>query len=454
MSFVDVRFWIVVIVLLLVYQVIGKSRRSILVLSFSYFFYASFDFRFLFIILLSTIVDYFCGIKMRGIRERASKKFLYLSLFVNLGLLFSFKYLGHIGHRVNQFFEIQLPVYSGIFEWVLPIGISFYTFQTLSYTFDRYRGQIEACRDFIQFANYVSFFPQLLAGPIERARQLIPQLSSFESIKKENVFLALPIIVWGIFKKVFIADNIYPVVKTIFIQPQLNIYEVVLASFLVTLVVYCDFSAYSDIARGLARIIGVEIMENFKPFIFCKNISEFWTKWHLSLTTWIRDYVFFPFRRSAIGRRLGAWSLGIPFFLVGIWHGPDVEWLYWGASASLLFVLSRSLRTFSLQAPIQLALLWVMYCLLGFFHEMRFFEVSKLANVDYASAGELIGISLRLLPFVLPLLFFEQQINRSSSPHWYGGFSSRVKLLFWPVCLFGILFFRSDVTLTFVYFEF
>ena len=370
-------------------------------------------------------------------------------------LLFVFKYLSTFIFYVNETFNTHLPIDEGFLSWGLPVGISFYTFQTLSYTIDCYRKKISPEKNFVTFSLYVSFFPQLLAGPIERPKRLIPQLQNLEKISLESIQRAMPLLFWGGFKKLYVADNIYPMVKTVFLQPQLNIYEVVLSGFFVTLVVYCDFSAYSDMARGMARIFNVDLSINFKPFIFCRNTREFWQNWHISLTSWVRDYIFMPLIRSSLGKKFKTITVIFTFLVMGFWHGPQVSWLLWGGVASGFFIFLRILEKSSFNFSfITIPLMYAMYVLLGFLHEVRFVDLSKLIDMDFNSFGEVLGILYVSIPYLIPFVLYEAFIH-------YG--KKEVPVVHWPVplkgayygiCSFCIFFKSSEVGTHFVYFGF
>ena len=457
MNFTRIEFWICFSVICVIYQLIPSSKRKVLLLLASYGFYGSWDVRFISIIFLSTITDYFCGPMAASQIQKKSRLGLSLSLFINLGLLCFFKYISQTIQYLDGRFDLGLPVYEGIFEWGLPIGISFYTFQTLSYTIDCYKKKIKPERNFFSFALYVSFFPQLLAGPIERPGKLIPQINNLSKISLTGIQKAIPLLVWGLYKKLFVADNLYSIVKTIFLQPQLNIYEVALASFLVTLVVYCDFSAYSDLARGIARIFNVELCVNFRPFVYCVNPRQFWRCWHISLTTWIRDYVFIPLAFSGFGRRFRVITMFIPFVLIGIWHGPHVSWIVWGLTAAGFFIFFRDYleKSFFDTPIINLILMFSMYCILGFLHEVRLFDTSKLFYMDFASFGEFFEVIKVISQYLLVFLIYEAFIfygKDDDGPvakwplHWQG--------IFYGICCYGMFFRHNELSSNFVYFGF
>ena len=441
MSFVDIEFWICLVPICLIYQISPQRHRRKILLVSSYCFYGAWDVRFLSLIFLSTLTDYICGPLASSSKPKISRLAVSVSLFVNLGLLFTFKYLSAFVLYLNETFALKIPVYNGLLEWGLPIGISFYTFQTLSYTLDCYKKKIKPEKNFVTFSLYVSFFPQLLAGPIERPKRLIPQLHNLKKIRLSGLKSAMPLLFWGGYKKLFVADNIYPMVKTVFLQPQLNIYELILSSFFVTLVVYCDFSAYSDLARGIARIFNIDLCVNFRPFIFCRNTTEFWQNWHISLTSWIRDYVFIPLVRSPLGRNFRTVTIVVAFLIVGIWHGPQVSWLLWGGTAAAFFIFFRILEKSSFNFPfITMPFMYVMYVCLGFLHEVRFMDLSKFYHMDFQSFGEVLGILRVSAAYLVLFILYEAFIYYSKNEEPVTLWSPSLQGVYYGICSFFHLF--------------
>lgn len=337
MNFHSWSFAFFFIVVYVTYLFLRRHWQNRMLLAASYFFYGFWDWRFLFLIMISTMTDYVCG---RCIQAYPSRKkiFLSISLMVNLGILGFFKYFLFLCENlaaVLSWIGIQLPIP----DWniILPVGISFYTFQTLSYTIDVYRGQIKPVRNFFDFALFVSFFPQLLAGPIERAGHLIPQIQSARTVSQQDLSEGFFLIYWGLFKKVFIADNL-----GIFLYLYGNPFQlgqsagdgglILITGYAFFFQLYCDFSAYSDIARGLAMVMGFNLMENFKAPLFASNIQETWARWHISLTSWVRDYVYYPLALARFGKRQinDKVLIIIVFFLIGLWHGASWNFVFWG----------------------------------------------------------------------------------------------------------------------------
>tara|TARA_B100000519_G_C14254890_1_gene444487 strand:- start:1072 stop:2493 length:1422 start_codon:yes stop_codon:yes gene_type:complete len=316
--------------------------QNFLLLISSYVFYGWWDWRFLSLIFLSTVVDYFIGLKIHYNSDYRIRKFyLWISILVNLSLLGFFKYFNFFIDTwidlLNSFGYEHKSVWT--LNLILPIGISFYTFQTMSYSLDIYFGKMKPTKDFFSFASFVSFFPQLVAGPIERASNLLPQILNNRLFKYQQIVEGLSLILWGMFKKVVIADSLGWRVDFIFNNYQ-NLDGGVLLLGLVyfSFQIYCDFSGYSDIAIGTAKLFGFELMSNFKFPYFSRNIGEFWRRWHISLSTWFRDYLYIPLGGSKRGKWISIRNIFIIFIVSGFWHGANWTFIIWGLSHALLYI--------------------------------------------------------------------------------------------------------------------
>ncbi|WP_053977516.1 MBOAT family O-acyltransferase [Mangrovimonas xylaniphaga] len=318
------------------------KRQNVLVLLASYVFYGWWDWRFLGLILLSTLVDFFVGLQLRKTETPKQRKFyLLLSLCVNLGLLGFFKYYHFfIESWIDAWSLFGIQMHASTLEIILPVGISFYTFQTLSYTIDVYRKQLEATRDFLQFATFVAFFPQLVAGPIERASHLLPQFANARRFDADFAYSGISLIIWGLFKKVVVADNCAFFVNQIFEgYGHLNSAELFLGVLLFGIQIYGDFSGYSDIAIGVGRLFGFSLQTNFAFPYFSRSISEFWRRWHISLSSWFRDYVYIPLGGSRGSLGMHARNICVVFLVSGLWHGANWTFLVWGAVHAFLFLV-------------------------------------------------------------------------------------------------------------------
>lgn len=315
----------------------NATWRNAVLLAASYVFYGAWDVRFLALIVLSTATDFFAGHLMTAGRRKLG---LALSLGVNLGVLLAFKYAGFfVESWVSAWEAVGVAMPLSVWQVVLPVGISFYTFQTLSYTLDVYRGQIPAERNPLAFATFVAFFPQLIAGPIERAGNLLPQFTQPRAFSLPLARSGLRLILWGLFKKVLVADTCAPWADAIFEAPDAHSGPVLaLGALLFAFQIYGDFSGYSDIAVGTARLFGVQLSPNFNFPYFATDIGSFWRRWHMTLTAWFRDYVYIPLG----GSRHGAWktyrNTAAVFLLSGLWHGANWTFVAWGAVHALLYL--------------------------------------------------------------------------------------------------------------------
>ena len=315
--------------------------QNIVLLTSSYCFYGWWDWRFLSLILISTISDYLIGLRIYKSRDiKIRKSYLCLSILLNLGLLGFFKYfnffidswvilLASFGYEQKSIWTLNV---------ILPVGISFYTFQTMSYSLDLYYKKIKPSRDFFAFATFVSFFPQLVAGPIERASNLLPQFLSKRDLKFDNCIQGLRLFLWGMFKKLVIADSLGWRVDYIFDNFEiLDGGTLILGLIYFSFQIYCDFSGYSDIAIGTAKLFNIDLRSNFRFPYFSRNIGEFWRRWHISLSSWFRDYLYIPLGGSKKGRWTSIRNIFIIFIASGFWHGANWTFLSWGLIHALFF---------------------------------------------------------------------------------------------------------------------
>lgn len=317
------------------------QRQNLLLLVASYVFYGWWDWRFLGLLFLSSSMDFTLGLLMgREEDECKRKQWLYLSLLLNLGLLGTFKYFNFfVQSFTDAFASVGIYLQPTTLKVILPVGISFYTFQSLSYTIDVYRRHLAPAKDLWSFLAFVSFFPQLVAGPIERATNLLPQFYVKRHFSYEKSVDGLRQSLWGLFKKVVIADNCAIYANQIFNNSQgLSGSELVLGAIYFAFQIYCDFSGYSDIAIGTAKLFGFDLMTNFRYPYFSRDIAEFWRRWHISLSTWFRDYVYIPLGGSQVDRPKALRNIFIIFVLSGFWHGANWTFIIWGALNALYFV--------------------------------------------------------------------------------------------------------------------
>lgn len=322
----------------------NKVLRNVFILVASYIFYGWWDWRFLTLIFFSSLVDFTAGWYIGNTASPVKKKILMaISLITNLGLLGFFKYFNFF---ITSFIDLSTSLgYNPdvhTLKIILPVGISFYTFQTLSYTLDIYHGRLKPTSKIIDFFAFVSFFPQLVAGPIERASHLLPQFTRTVSFDYARTVEGLRLMLWGFFKKLVIADSLGKIVNLYFENPggydPLSAWIAILAF---TFQIYCDFSGYSDIAIGCARTLGFDLMTNFQTPYFSRSFSDFWRRWHISLSSWFRDYVYIPLGGNQHGTTRYAFNIMITFLLSGLWHGANYTFLIWGGMHGLFLVLER-----------------------------------------------------------------------------------------------------------------
>lgn len=347
MLFNSIDFAIFLPVVFLFYWAVPRDRlrmQNLLIVVASYVFYGWWDARFLGLLALSTVMDFLIGRRMgTSTNTRERRLLLLISVLLNLGILIYFKYANFfLASFVDAFSFLGTPLNIRRLSVILPVGISFYTFQTLSYTIDVYRGHLPPTRDPIAFAAFVSFFPQLVAGPIERAAHLLPQMLRPRSFDRDLATDGLRQMLWGLFKKVVIADNLAPIADGIFASSDHQPGSMLLLGVLCfAFQIYGDFSGYSDIAIGSARLFGFDLMRNFNFPYFSRSIAEFWRRWHISLSTWLRDYLYMPLGGGQGGARKRARNLLITFLVSGLWHGANWTFVVWGLLNALYMLPSR-----------------------------------------------------------------------------------------------------------------
>ena len=343
MTFGSIEFLVLLATVTVLYFNLPQPLRNPLLLVASCVFYMWWKPAYILLILFSAGVDYIVARALGGTsRPGARRALLLVSLVSNLGLLFFFKYFAFACDALKGFlglFDVGLT--PPAIEVLLPVGISFYTFQALSYTIDVYLGRIPPERRFDRLFLYVMFFPQLVAGPIERSQHLLPQFSEPKTFDYERATSGLRMVLWGLIKKMVIADSLARLVEPVYNNPtQFSGLPLVIATYAFAVQIYCDFSAYSEIAIGTARILGFSLMDNFRRPYFSKSIPEFWKRWHISLSTWFRDYVYIPLGGNRKGRPRWYFNLLATFVLSGIWHGAKWTFVAWGAYHGILMLLS------------------------------------------------------------------------------------------------------------------
>ena len=322
------------VVCILYYLLPRLSLRNIFLLVASYYFYMNWKPVYAILILTSTILTYTCGllVEKNENNQRVKKAYLIISIVLNFTILFFFKYFNFLGDSITALFSFlgigwKVPN----LDVLLPVGISFYTFQAVGYSIDVYRGTIRAEKNFITYALFVSFFPQLVAGPIERAKNLLPQFHEKHSFNSENVIEGFKLMIWGFFMKLCVADVLSEYVDAVYNNVSYhNGVSILLATFFFAVQIYCDFAGYSNIAIGAARIMGYRLMINFKQPYFSLNIKEFWRRWHISLSSWFMDYLYIPLGGNRVAYPRYLFNLAVTFLVSGIWHGAAWTFVIWG----------------------------------------------------------------------------------------------------------------------------
>lgn len=482
MLFNSIDFAIFLPIVFIIFWVLNKytglAFRNFFLLIASYFFYGWWDYRFLSLIVLSTLVDFFVGRYMgKTNKPELRKRLLWTSFLFNLGLLGFFKYYNFfIGSLIDSFSFLGMQIdHVWTLDILLPVGISFYTFQTMSYTLDIYRRKLEPTNDFVSFAAYVAFFPQLVAGPIERASHLLPQLTKKASFNYLQASDGLKLILWGLFKKMVIADSLAPIVDDIFTNyGEYPAPTLIMGAVFFGFQIYGDFSGYSDIAIGTSKLFGVELMSNFKFPYFSRNIGEFWRRWHISLSLWFRDYLYIPLGGSQNGKNQALRNIFIIFLVSGLWHGANWTFVFWGLFNAVLFVPSfimgsnrkyAHVGTSAIQTPI-----------MDYFRMFLTFGLVTLGWIFFRSVsiGDAFGYmgnmftnwnyepylhpqGYRLMDYFLVLVvFIFYEILISADERRPFNFKSRwVRFMIYTLIVFGILLFYDDgVDRSFIYFQF
>ena len=472
------------VVFVLYWFVFNKSIRvqNALLVAASYFFYGLWDWRFLFLILFSTIIDFTVAKAIARQSDKKQKKILlFISLAVNLGLLGFFKYCNFfIDSFVDVFSFFGANFNAQRLDIILPVGISFYTFQTLSYTIDVYKGKLEPTKDFVAFTAFVSFFPQLVAGPIERATNLLPQFYKKRFFNYHNSIDGLKQILWGLFKKIVIADNAAVFANDIFNNyNDYNGSTLVIGAVLFAFQIYGDFSGYSDIAIGTSRLFGFNLMQNFAFPYFSRDIAEFWRRWHISLSTWFRDYLYIPLGGSKGGTSMKVRNTFIIFIVSGFWHGANWTFIFWGFLNALFFLplllFSKNRANLDVVAKhkyfpnfreiMAMASTFVLTCFAWIFFRANnmdhaisyikgiFFQglfTSPISDIWTINTGYQIVLYVILLTFFIVM----EWINRDKQ---YGlQLHVRSKVLRWLLYYFVILscFMMNGIQQEFIYFQF
>ncbi len=472
MKFNSIEF---LLFLALAFQILWTLRKSLkafnlVLLVFSYVFYGWWDYRFLILIAFSSLVDYTVGYYMP--RSRHKKLLISLSLIINLGLLAFFKYFNFFLASAKDLFDsLGWQMNEVTLQIILPVGISFYTFQTLSYSLDVYKGKIKPETNLIAFLNYVSFFPQLVAGPIERATTFLPQFKKPKSFNYQQAVEGMRLLLYGFFKKMVIADNIGIQVDAVYGNVSAyNGITLYAATALFFVQLYTDFSAYTDIARGVAKLLGYELIRNFKTPLFAKSIPEFWSRWHISLTTWFRDYLFIGLAR--LNRNSTLWRITatiILFAVIGLWHGANYTFLIFGIIQGIAFIprimaskvkwIRKSLSYLNTHKVVSKFTMLANFLFLSFvgvfFRSEDIYMVNEIYqgifnNFHYSIAPKLLEVS----PLAIGILIFEWIFKDKSHPFHVTDFSPFWRRAIYVALVLSILLFGYFGKEPFYYFQF
>ncbi len=472
MLFTTYIFWIFFACVLLIYWRIPHRSQNHLLLVASYIFYGAWDWRFLSLIAFSTIVDYIVALRIQSASSNHSRKrFLLVSIVTNLSLLGFFKYYGFFVHELNDLLSLMgLTASIPTLQVILPVGISFYTFQTLSYTIDVYRGETAPTKNFLDFALYVSFFPQLVAGPIERSSSLLPQILNPRKLGTDRFYEGVHLIVLGLFKKIVLADNMAPIANTIFSRDynELTGLECLIGVYAFAFQIYGDFSGYSSIAKGIAKWMGFDLRSNFAMPYISQSPQEFWRRWHISLSTWLRDYLYIPLG-GAQGSPIATYrNLTITMVLGGLWHGAAWTFVAWGIYHGLLLAVHRFIRENIRPAPAHRPLITKIFCIIGTFQlscigwllfraesmDQVWGMLSAITTNLNATALAVSGAAT-IAFFSLPLFVYEtwqHAYSEHAEERMHGALTPHVIMY----CYFAlmILFFPPPVGHEFIYFQF
>ena len=466
MQFNSIPFLIFLFIIVVLYYLIPQKYKKPFLLLSSYYFYFSAKPEYLVLLLASTAINYLTAYLLETKQSR--KTLLVLNLAINLGILFGFKYLNFVSNQLNSIFrQFSLNLHIPTYSIILPIGISFYTIMAIGYILDIYWGDRKRDKNYILFSLYMAFFPQILSGPIGRAKNLIPQFLAKQEFRYDNFSNGFRLMLWGYFKKMVIADNIGVYVDRVFDNiPVQSSLTAILTMMLYGFQLYADFSGYTDIARGTARLFGIKLMVNFKsPYLNSTSITDFWRRNHISLTSWLRDYVFYPF----IGTNPAKWNiytgLLIMFLLSGIWHGAGWMFIIWGAYQAVLLIfedltgLSKAVHVskFNMLLRKGVTLALVSFGLL-FFRLPDLSTVGKFIHVLFSNSWTYFAGTTRLIPpmlISLPLfLLIEIWLNKEQFDTKIGNLPLVMRWITYLSLIFIIVIFGNLNGSSFIYYNF
>jgi alginate O-acetyltransferase complex protein AlgI len=471
MLFNSFQFLFFFVVVWLLFLATRGTPRKIILLVASYYFYMCWSTRYIWVIWGITVIDFIAGLQIEKAESQSRRKlYLGVSLFCNLGLLVIFKYFNFLTSSLGSASHLFGPRYDPpLLSIILPVGLSFHTFQAMSYTIEVYRRRVPAEKNLLEYALYVAFFPQMVAGPIERPYELLPQFHREPHVTFAGVRAGMVQALWGLFKKMVLADNVADFVKLIYDTPrQYHGSSLVLATVLFSIQIYCDFSGYTDIALGLARMMGYELRINFMQPYFSRSVGEFWRRWHISLSTWFRDYVYIPLGGSRVSLPRFYVNIMVTFVISGLWHGANWTFVAWGFLHGIYLIVARAIAPYTarfnrfpvVQTVVTFSLVtyaWI------------FFRANNVGDAWY--------IATHLFPLgrLEPLLLKVGGFSRATAPYlllsifamfvveWWIAHPDRVprlwrvpvfRALAYNACLFAIAFFGFFGHRDFIYFQF
>ncbi|MHC5209437.1 MAG: MBOAT family O-acyltransferase [Planctomycetota bacterium] len=444
-----------------------NTDRKLLLLVGSYVFYGAWDWRFLFLILASTVIDFVVGLVLRSASPRGGRKlWLVVSLLANLGILGFFKYFNFfVGSGVGVLHMLGIEVPELTLDIILPVGISFFTFQSMSYTIDVYRGNLAPIRNFLDFALYVSFFPQLVAGPIVRAKEFLPQLSVPRRFRDVRFKAPIALFLCGFFKKACIADNLAPTIDAVFASPEAYTgFSMWIAVLFYAVQIYCDFSGYTDMAIAVARLLGYELCVNFEFPYFARSIQEFWRRWHMSLSSWLRDYLYIGLGGNRGSPLFAFRNVLLTMLLGGLWHGASWNFVVWGGlhgcalGVHRLYTSSplRGLRASRLWRQLALVATFYWVCVAWVFFRATDFgtAMTVLKGFVLFRGGDELALSSSLALWLLPLALLHWINYRKPIPERMERVPDAVAAFGFGVATACMLLFIPVAYRPFIYFQF
>ena len=437
--------------------------QNLFLLVASYIFYGWWDWRFLSLIIITSTSTFLSGLVIKNDHSRSSKVWLALNLILNLGILATFKYFNFFKDSLADILRIfgANPDFPTL-NILLPVGISFYTLQAISYSFDVYNGKAKPTRNVVAFFVYIAFFPQLVAGPIERARNLLPQFLTKKSFNYYNAVIGMRQILWGLVKKLVIADNLAGYVDNLLYHPSvMSASSIIMASILFAFQIYADFSGYSDIAIGSARLFNIKLLPNFNYPFFSRNMKELWQRWHISLMTWLREYIYFPLGGSRCGKWRTCVNIMIVFAISGLWHGADWTFVIWGTVNGMMLLpfAFRPKKSYSNHARLR----DIPKCILTFLIFAFIFLSFRSPNISHLQEclstlvhGSYLTVPMGITAFyyIVPFVIIEWLGRRQEFPIMTLKMPTILRWVIYWALLFIIAFYGAKANIQYIYFQF